>query len=191
MGVQSVHTFLRRGHSGRVGSAGQAVRHSRFIVGCQSRSARRGQAGFSLIEILVGIVVMVPLTLASVSGVVLQTRLSASARQNQSLEVRLTSVTEDLAAVPFLSCAEPEKYQEALRSWNEELGVKVVSKGNEPVAKIDSVEYWDGQRATFSPKCNGADAAQRLTVTVIGTGGATATGTVVKRDDAARSAVPR
>lgn len=152
---------------------------------------QRGQSGFSLIEILVGIMIMVPLTLASVSGALLQVHLSARSHQTQALEARLTSVTEDLSAVPFLSCGDADKYQELLRSWDDELAAKVVSKDVEPVAKIDSVEYWNTASATFSPKCDGIDAAQRLTVTVIGAGGVTATGSVVKRDEAVRSEARR
>lgn len=135
--------------------------------------------------------VMVPLTLASVSGAFLQIQVSARSHQTQALEARLTSVTEDLSAVPFLSCGGADKYQELLRSWDDELAAKVVSKGGEPVAKIDSVEYWNASSATFSPKCDGVDAAQRLTVTVIGTDGVTATGSVVKRDETVRSEARR
>ncbi len=164
---------------------------SGFAAFVSANAAKRGQSGFSLIEILVGIMVMVPLTLASVSGALLQIHLSARSHQTQALEARLTSVTEDLSAVPFLSCGDAGKYQDLLRSWDDELATKVVSKGVEPVAKIDSVEYWNGPSAAFSPKCDGRDAAQRLTVTVIGTEGVTATGTVVKRDDAVRSEARR
>lgn len=133
---------------------------------------------------------MVPLTLASVSGVLLQIRLSAEARQTQHLEVQLASVTEDLSVIPYLACGDAAKYQELLRSWDDELRVEVVSKRIRPVAKIDAVEYWDGPSAAFIPKCTGDDGAQRLRITVIGADGAKATGSVVKRDESSRAAVP-
>ncbi|UDY34035.1 hypothetical protein [Dermatobacter hominis] len=135
---------------------------------------------------LVGIVVMVPLTLASVTGLLLGMRVSTGNEVAQQLEVALTTAGEDLKSVPYLSCGTPEEYQELLDGWDDVLSVELVSSSRPlDTTTVDAVEYWDSSSGRFRTKCNADDGAQRLTITVRGRDGST-TGTTVKRNAAVR-----
>lgn len=152
---------------------------------------RRGQSGASLLEVLVGIAVMVPLTLASVSGLLLGMKVSDSTRTDQRMEVELTAATEDLAAAPYLVCGTAHEYQQVLEAWRGKLDVDLVpgEESRRPDAGVTGVEYWDAARSEFRRGCSGDDGAQRLTVTVFRRGGDgidSTVGTVVKRNSAAR-----
>ncbi len=148
----------------------------------------------TLIEVLVGIAVMVPLTLASVSGLMFGIKVSASTQTEQRLEVALTAAGEDLKSVPYLTCGTPKEYQELLNGWGEALNAELVAKSaaSEPSRAVVAVEYWDSAKGSFRTKCNKDDGAQRLRVTVTTTAGgdsaSSATGTVVKRNAATRKA---
>lgn len=157
--------------------------------------SRRGQSGVTLIEVLVGIAVMVPLTLASVSGLMFGIKVSASTQTEQRLEVALTAAAEDLKSVPYLTCGTSKEYQQLLDGWGDALDADVVAKSatSEPAETVVAVEYWDSAKGRFRTKCSQDDGAQRLRVTVTTTGGAegsatTATGTVVKRNALTRKA---
>ncbi|HRW40896.1 MAG TPA: hypothetical protein P5193_05045, partial [Microthrixaceae bacterium] len=69
-------------------------------------------------EVLVGIAVMVPLTLASVSGLLLGMKVSSSTQTDQRMETELTAATEDLAATPYLICGTAGEYQQMLEAWS-------------------------------------------------------------------------
>ncbi len=150
------------------------------------RRNRRGQAGVSLLEVLIGAAVSVPLTLAAAMGLMVATRSSDAAETRQELEVALASATEDLKVVPYLPCGTTEDYQDEYRAWLEPLGEPVAATSGSPTAVVSEVSYWDRAKDAYVTTCKGGDdGAQRLEVTVISRG-ATATGTVVKRDGTAR-----
>lgn len=136
-----------------------------------------------------GIAVMVPLTLASVSGLLVQMKVSTGTQTAQRLEVELTEAGEDLASIPYLSCGAPKHYQELLDGWSSMLGPELVAD-RAGRAVVMSVEYWYSAKGVFLPECHGDDGAQRLTVSVTD-GDRTTTGTIVKRNPAARQAGAR
>ena len=155
----------------------------------------------SLLEVLIGVAVMVPLTLASVSGLMLGIKVSASTQLEQRMEVALTAAAEDLKAVPYLSCGTPKEYQSLLDGFL----VKPVTASlmqrlqptalrvalRDPSSTVLSVEYWDSANGRFRTKCNKDDGAQRLTVLVTRSDGSvedSTTGTVVKRNALTRKA---
>lgn len=148
-------------------------------------AARRGQAGVSLLEVLVGIAVMVPLTLASVMGLQLEMKTSASTQRRQQLEVALTTATEDLKTLPYLPCGTPADYQKVYGSWSQSLGPQLREEERPPEPTIVSVDYWHHGKQAFTNSCSGDDGAQRLVVKVAADD-IQATGSVVKRDEFAR-----
>lgn len=134
-----------------------------------------------------GIVVMAPLTLASVSGLLLQMKVSTGTQDAQRLEVSLTEAGEDLMAVPYVSCGDPVQYQELLDGWSAALDPKLVSTSQAPAAKVVAVEYWNSAKGVFLPECVGDDGAQRVTMVTVAAD-RSARGTVVKRNPATRAA---
>ena len=142
-------------------------------------------------EVLVGIAVMVPLTLASVSGLLLGMKVSSSTQTDQRMETELTAAAEDLAATPYLICGTAGEYQQMLEAWSGKLGVERTpqEQARRPDVGVTGIEYWDAERSRFRSGCPGDDGAQRLTVTVFrrdADGIDSVRGTVVKRNPDAR-----
>ena len=77
----------------------------------QHAVARRGQSGVTLIEVLIAMAVMVPLTLSSAMGIMTAVRASDQAEQRQELNVALTNATESIRALPYVPCASTEDLQ--------------------------------------------------------------------------------
>ncbi len=157
----------------------------------RTRPRTRGQSGASLLEVLVGIAVMVPLTLASVSGLVLGMKVSSSTQTEQRMEAELTAATEDLTAAPYLICGTAAEYQQMLEGWSGKLSVELIpqEQARRPDVGVTGVQYWDAGRSRFRSDCPGDDGAQRLTITVFrrGVDGIDSIrGTVVKRNPVAR-----
>lgn len=163
------------------------MRHLRPLELIRTRAAheQRGQSGVSLLEVLVGVGVMVPLTFASVMGLQLEMKTSSSTQRRQKLEVALTAATEDLKSLPYLSCGTAAEYQKVYDSWDGSLGTELRKDQRPAAPKITFVHYWQHGKDAFVPSCGGDDGAQRLEVTVTD-GDVEATGTVVKRDENAR-----
>ena len=128
---------------------------------------------------------MVPLTLASLSGMMVQIRVSAETEQTQQLEVDLSAAAEDLRTMTYLPCAGPEEYQKAYELWKEPLVPKVAAENSPAPVRITRVDHWNAQKSAYLTECSGDDGAQRLTIEVHGEQ-STATGTVVKRNDDTR-----
>ena len=145
----------------------------------------RGQGGVSLIEVLVGIVVMIPLTLASISGLMTAVDASDTTERQQRLELALSSATEDLKALPYLACGLPDQYDELYEQWLEPLTYELLPSEQLPVAEVVAVDYWSRTKDGFLDGCSGDDGAQRLTVQVEEDGDVLS-GTIVTRDPAAR-----
>ena len=132
---------------------------------------------------LVAIAVMVPLTLASVSGVLVTMRSSAESETTQRLQVALTSATEDLSSLPYVPCADAESLTEALLEWRllDELLPGDVADADVEVVGVAHRSPSGGFRAN----CGDDKGAQQLTVRV-SDGDESLRGTVVVRDPAAR-----
>lgn len=145
----------------------------------------RGQSGAGLIEVLVGILVMMPMTLAAVSGMQFTTRTSAANEHRQELELTLTTATEDLKAMPYLQCGTPEEYQKLYGEWSAPLTTKLRSEEGVAAPEFTSVSYWARGKGAYAESCGGDDGAQMIVVQVTGDG-VTVTGTMVKRDENAR-----
>jgi hypothetical protein len=139
----------------------------------------------SLIEVLVGIAIMVPLTLASVTGLMVEIKASAAAQQRQQLEVVLATATEDLKTLPYLQCGTVEEYQALFAEWSRPFAAKLIPSEQPQAASVTSVDYWNRGKQSYASSCGGDDGTQRLTVTVTGRDMSVA-GSVVKRDDDAR-----
>lgn len=137
----------------------------------------------SLIEVLVGMAIMMPLTLAAATGLMVTVTASDSAQTHQELEIALTTATENLKAMPYLECGTAEQYAALYRTWVPPLAPGVVDGVQTTSPEISAVEYWSRTKAGYTGAC-ADDGAQRFTVTVSAEG-ATATGTVVKRNEAA------
>mgnify|MGYP000523486746 CR=1 FL=1 len=97
-------------------------------------------------EVLVGIAVMVPLTLASVSGLLLGMKVSSSTQTDQRMETELTAATEDLAATPYLICGTAGEYQQMLEAWSGKLGVERTpqEQARRPDVGVTGIESRDG-----------------------------------------------
>lgn len=149
------------------------------------RLGRRGQSGVSLVEVLVGVAVMVPLTLASVTGLMVGIKVSAATEEAQRLEAVLATTTEDLKSVPYLPCGTAAEYQDLYEQWAAPLSKELIGDAGAPSPKITAVAYWNRNKATYTASCSGDDGAQRLIVTISGDD-RDATGSVVKRDAVAR-----
>lgn len=135
-------------------------------------------------EVLVGVLVMMPLTLTAAMGLMVSVEASESAEHRQELEIALTSATENLKALPYLPCASPEDYAKAYRAWVQPLSAKVIESTQTALPLIESVAYWHRGKVAYIDSCPNDDGAQRLTVT-IADDGRSVTGTVVKRNGTA------
>jgi hypothetical protein len=152
----------------------------------RGRATRRGQSGVSLLEVLIGAAVSVPLTLAAAMGLMVATRSSDAAETRQELEIALASASEDLKVIPYLPCGTVDDYRDAYRDWLEPLGDPVSATSGSTTAVVTAVSYWNRAKDGYVEACKGGDdGAQRLEVTVVANG-TSATGTLVKRDGNAR-----
>lgn len=133
---------------------------------------------------LIGVLVMMPLTLAAAMGLMTATSASASARSNQELQIALSTATENVKAMPYVECASTEDYQELYADWVQPLAARVVQGTQTTDPVIERVDHFDRSTGSYGQKCSKDDAAQRIVVAVQADGHS-ATGTVVKRDDAA------
>ena len=148
-------------------------------------SAPSGQAGFSLIEILICVVLVGTVILALAAGMLTLVRTSNGTSQRQQIQLSLGSYTESLKASPYLPCGGPvqpttSNYEAAYGAWPEHW--TPVKPGM--TAQIVEVEFWDetaGPQGAFVAACPGGldQGTQRLTVQ-IDWRGRTGTAEVVK-----------
>lgn len=127
---------------------------------------------------------MVPLTLASVTGLMVEIKASNTAQQRQTLEVALATATEDMKAMPYLPCGSAQEYQALYSQWSAPLAAQVIPV-ELPAPAVTAVDHWNSGKQSYVESCGGDDGAQRLIITVTDED-ASVTGSVVKRDDTAR-----
>lgn len=151
------------------------------------RGPSRGQSGVSLIEVLVGVAIMVPLTLVSLSGMLVQMRVSANTKETQELEVALGTAAEDVRSVPYLRCATADDYQKAYEQWTGAMPTRVAPANAPTPVVVTTVRYWNERQAAFVPECSGDDGAQQLFLKASGTE-RPVRASVVKRNSDARKA---
>lgn len=153
------------------------------------RARRRGQAGTSLIEVLVALAVAVPVTLAGAAGLLTAVETSAVDERRQLLEVELTTATEQLKALPYVACGDADDYGAALASvLGDDADLGDPPGGGSIV--VDDVEYWDRARVRFDDRCIADAGAQRVTVTA-DDGERSRVARIVLRDPSASPGVPR
>jgi prepilin-type N-terminal cleavage/methylation domain-containing protein len=135
------------------------------------------EAGFSLAEILITIVIVGIVFAAVLGGMVTSIVVSDVHRKQASADALARSAAEALKdqAVAYVSCAGPNAYASALPA----------APGGYSVSVAD-VAYWDGTSSDpmdFSGSCPGQDqGVQRVTIVVGATGGgATETVEILKR----------
>lgn len=138
----------------------------------------------SLVEVIVGMAVMIPLTLMSATGLMVALSTSQAARTQQDLQIALSTATENAKAMPYLECGTAEQYHELYRSWVAPIAAKVIDGTQTTEPDIEAVAYWEQASGAYGAACTQDDGAQRLTVTVRA-GDRQQTGTIVKRDGAA------
>jgi type II secretory pathway pseudopilin PulG len=155
-----------------------------ILLALSERVAQRGQSGVSLVEVLVGVAVMAPLTLASATGLMIAVTSSENARTQQELQIALSTATENVKAMPYLECGTASAYQELYRSWVTPIAAKVIDGTQTTAPDLIAVSYWQQATGTYQGTCKQDDGAQRFRVTVRA-GDQEATGTIVKRDGAA------
>ena len=128
------------------------------------------EAGFSLVEILVTIVIVGIAFAAILGGMVTSIVVSDLHRGQASADVLARSAAEAVKdqAIPYVPCAGPSDYVSALPTG----------------ASITSVRYWDGTSSNpvaFSGSCPNPDKGMQLITVVAGSGRASETVEFVKR----------
>ena len=150
---------------------------------------RRGQAGATLVEILMMLVVTVPLVLTASLGMFTAVGSSATTTTRQHLEATLSSYSESLRVMPAAEpCASAAELEAHWSSWSDRWQPESVGDAGAPDLRILEVTHWDGSTASFSADCvapedpegSSAHDAQRIVVEVR-LGDQALTGTVVKR----------
>jgi prepilin-type N-terminal cleavage/methylation domain-containing protein len=145
--------------------------------------ARRDQAGVTLVEVLIAMAVMVPLTLSSAMGLMTAMRSSDQAEQQQELNVALTNATESIRNLPYVPCASTEDLQRLYRDSGGPSAAEPMRVGAQlSPPSIDAVAYWDPDSRSYVDRCDVDGGAQRVTVTVISRRLGTATGSIVTTD---------
>lgn len=130
-----------------------------------ARARRRaGQAGSSLVEVLVAVVLAGVTVLAIAAGLLTITVAGAGAESRQDLQSALAGYTESLKILPFDECADggaaPGDYQAA-----EAADPAAFEPPDRVALQVTRVEHWDPETASFVDHCPSADSsAQRLSV---------------------------
>ena len=152
---------------------------------------RRGQAGFSLLEALIGMVMVTLLIGAGATGLQALQQTSSEANQISRLDSLLVATSEAVQAVPYVGCAEPIAYQssiensESLRTQSERY-VQQTAAGT-PVIRVLAVDASTGCAATATA---GDSGIQKVSLEVT-SNGKTRLATVTKFDPAKRLRLPK
>lgn len=142
--------------------------------------ARRGQAGVTLIEVLVVVAVVVPIILMGAMGLFTAVTASDSTKTRQQLEAGMTSYGESLKDLAYAPCATPEQINTLYDAWPDRWQPDADSGVAASSLQVTDITYWDQASATFADTCGTDGGAQRLTIEV-GDGDDTLVGTIVKR----------
>ena len=162
---------------------------------------RHDQAGFTLIEVLLALVLTSVAITAIAAGMLTLMRSSTQTSAQQRLQGALTSYTESLKALPYYSqqlaplpanpCvagqpADVAAFQAAAAGWAD----RWVPPDYVTTAEVTNIEFWtpsapgSASIGTFTTTCpaGGDFGAIRLTGRVVLSDGGTSTGQVVIRD---------
>ena len=153
------------------GSGGAVRAASRLRARPAAAVPSTAQAGFTLVEILICVVLVGTILLALAGGMLTLARTSNATTQRQQIQLSLGSYTESLKASPYLPCGAPTvpapaSYQALYDSWPE----RWVPTRTGMTARITRVEFWDeaaGSEGAYVASCPGMDqGTQRLTVEI-------------------------
>jgi prepilin-type N-terminal cleavage/methylation domain-containing protein len=143
----------------------------------RARPLPNDEAGFSLVEVLITVVIVGIAFAAILGGMVTSIVVSDVHRKQASSDALARSAAEALKdqAVAYVNCAAPNDYASALPPAPGGYGVSV-----------SSVQYWDGTSSdpvSFSESCPSPDKGMQLITVVAGSGDGRASETVefVKR----------
>lgn len=148
---------------------------------------QRGQAGVTLVEVLVMIGVVVPVILAATYGMFTAVSTGSGAETQSRLEALLSERTEELKSGSYIACGTPDDYTQSLSAPAPTTSTQVIN-----------VRYWSQETASFvdlksceksgesdgdgTPGGSGVDGgAQQLTVSVT-LAGESLVGVIVSRD---------
>ena len=158
--------------------------------GAPHRRRPRGQQGATLIEVLIALGVMMPLSLAGAMGMLTAVQASDGAQQRQELEVALSSGTELVRVVDYLPCGTTEQYQAALSASRPAATDRSLVGAQEAAPVVTAIAYWDSSSGTYGDRCVDDQGAQRFTIAVIDRG-VTSEATTVKRTPSETAGGPR
>lgn len=144
----------------------------------------------SLVEVLIGVLVMMPLTLAAASGLLMTVTASDAAEREQRINAQLSTVAENVSSLPYVECATAEVYRKLYETWVPKLAdaAGIEPGGADP--KITGVEHWNADKGTYVDGCDRDGGAQRVTFVAI-EGDDHGRGSIVKRNTAAGAGGPR
>lgn len=121
------------------------------------RTAADSQAGFSLIEVLLAVMLVGTVILSLAAGMLTLVRTSAATSQRQTIQLALGSATENLLVAPYTECQKAPLGAAAIATYYDGLfhawpGAWTPSRSGMSGAKITKVEFWntdpDGNAAT-------------------------------------------
>ena len=156
-----------------------------FCGGRGSRTRHRGASGFSLLEVLIVVAVVLPLVIAAAQGLLVTARSSATNEERQRLETALTSYAEALKLVGYIDCADAAGYNAAYPSdpnqWEPPAGSGI------QLEVVGDVRTWDPDTEEFGTgPCTAPDRGVQQLELEVSRNGMTVSGWTTKRNPGAR-----
>lgn len=130
-------------------------------------SGRRSQAGFSLVEVLICVMLVSIVILGLAAGMLTLLRVTKATSERQQIEVALGRFTENLLVSAYIPCAPTPAPSPNVTNYNNVPGRWNPEKPG-MTATIIGVEYWNDAQKKFASTCPpGLDqGTQRLKVQV-------------------------
>lgn len=128
----------------------------------------RPQAGFSLVEILICIMLASTVILALAYGMLTLMRVNKVTSEREQIQLAIGSFTERLVASKYIPCSTGPALQPTAANYNS-LPDRWVPTRSGMTAKVTKVEFWDDSAKKFVGSCPaGLDqGTQRLGVEVV------------------------
>ena len=155
---------------------------------CVARSAalsrgardRRGQTGFSLIEVLLSIAIIAVVVMGVLAGFFTTVTASGGVGRRAGADAVLATMTERVASIPYRSCTSASQLNTDLNSLTQVVGYSAV---------VVKVEYLAAAASGFTSTCTTDRGAQlvSLKVTPKVVGATPVTGQVVVRNPTVRA----
>lgn len=130
-------------------------------------SRPRSQAGVSLLEVLICIMLVSVVILALAGGLLTMLRVTKMTNERQQIQMALGRFTENLVVSPYIPCAPAPAKVPSVANYNQMPGRWTPDRAG-MTAKVIGVEYWDDAQKKFVAACPvGLDqGTQRLKVQV-------------------------